>query len=653
MIIVITSPRFFPDETTLCNLLFEKGLQRLHLRKPGSSEKEYIRFLNLIRPEYYSKIVVHEHYHLVNRYKLHGIHLKSNMAQQAELYSDIPSVSISCHNLDEIKKLPFRPAYCFLSPLFNSISKPGYSGNSTIPDLKTEASLPPVIALGGITPSRIALCRQKGFQGVASLGYIWKNPQEAVQRFMQLTTPEVMSIAGFDPSSGAGINADLKTFEACGVYGLGAVSSITFQNENQYSGQQWIPLETIRQQCDVLLNIHTPNCIKIGLTESFNTLNSLLEYLVYKLPQAKIIWDPILKASAGYIFHHSYESLYQILHHIHLITPNTEELKELFGTTDLKTLQQICQKTQCNILWKGGHTPTPLSTDYLITPEAFYPYSVHRSDYVKHGTGCILSAALTAFVAQGSDLPSACHKAQLYISNAINSSTHPLVYHYKNTSDLSVKPSPTQLKIQYLTDAKKDMSISEQVEAVCRGGIRWIQLRLKEASDEEFLTIGKQVKAICQYYKALFIINDRTFLARELDADGVHLGKEDMSPLEARKIIGKNKIIGATCNTFEDICLRSTQNVDYIGLGPFRFTTTKKKLSPVLGLDGYNVILKNMQQTGIQLPVFAIGGITSSDIPSLLQTGIQGIAISGTIKNSPDLTCKTREILSQINDLQQ
>lgn len=652
MIIVITSPRFFPDETTLCNLLFEKGLQRLHLRKPGASEKEYIRFLKLIRPEYYSKIVVHEHYHLAKRYKLHGIHLKSNMAQDAGLYSDIPSISISCHSLDEIKKLSFQPSYCFLSPIFNSISKPGYSGYNTIPDLKTEISLPPVIALGGITPSRIALCRQKGFQGVASLGYIWTKPQETLQRFRQLTTPEVMSIAGFDPSSGAGINADLKTFEACGAYGLGAVSSITFQNEKQYSGQQWTPLETICRQCDVLLNSHTPACIKIGLTESFNTLNALLKYLIHKLPQTKIIWDPILKASAGYIFHSSYKSLHQILRHIHLITPNTEELKELFGTTDLKTLQQICQKTHCNILWKGGHSQTSLSTDYLITPEAYYPYSVHRSVYDKHGTGCILSAALTAFMAQGSDLPSACHKAQLYVSNAINSSTHPLVYHYKNISDFSVKPSPAQLRIQYLTDPQKEMSISEQVEAVCRGGIRWIQLRLKEASDEEFLTIGKQVKAICQYYKALLIINDRPCLARELDADGVHLGKEDMSPLEARKIIGKNKIIGATCNTFEDICLRATQNVNYIGLGPFRFTTTKKKLSPVLGIEGYNIILKNMKQRGIQLPVFAIGGITSSDIPSLLQTGIQGIAVSGTIKNSPDLTRKTREILSQINNFQ-
>ena len=188
------------------------------------------------------------------------------------------------------------------------------------------------------------------------------------------------------------------------------------------------------------------------------------------------------------------------------------------------------------------------------------------------------------------------------------------------------------------------------MEAVCRGGISWVQLRMKDARDEELLTEGRLVKEICKRYHALFIVNDNVKVARQLDADGVHLGKEDMNPLEARKILGPGKIIGATCNTWEDVILRAAQQVDYIGLGPFTFTITKKKLSPVLGIQGYSHILELMQQSGIYIPVFAIGGITETDIPPLLATGIQGIALSGLIKNSNDLTVKTQDILKIIDN---
>ena len=139
---------------------------------------------------------------------------------------------------------------------------------------------------------------------------------------------------------------------------------------------------------------------------------------------------------------------------------------------------------------------------------------------------------------------------------------------------------------------------------------------------------GRKVKEICRRHRALFIINDRVDVARLLEADGVHLGKEDMDPWEARRILGPGKIVGATCNTWDDILLRQKQQVDYIGLGPYAFTTTKEKLSPVLGLEGYRFLLGRMQENKISIPVFAIGGITETDIPPLMQTGIQGIALS-------------------------
>lgn len=648
--IVITSPATLKDEALICNALFARGLEFLHLRKPGAPLNVYEKFILQTEPCYRRRIILHEYYELVEKYGLGGIHLKSGMENEHIHYPHLKHISISCHSEQEIAGLPFHPAYCFLSPVFDSISKKGYrSPYHRIPDVTNSPF--PVIALGGITPDKTASCRQHGFKGVAALGYIWEKPEEAVQRFVELKTPFVMSIAGFDPSSGAGIGADLKTFENCGSYGLGICSALTFQNEDTYLSTRWISSEEIIRQCELQIQKHSPQYVKIGLIENFKTLDILTAYLKARIPDIRMIWDPILKATAGKIFHENHSLKKEILERLYLITPNTEELKQLFGESPaLEDLQNICRTHRVRILWKGGHNSGTDSTDVLITPESIHSFSVARSNYEKHGTGCVLSAAICAQLAQGTELVQACNKAQLYINRFIQSNYSLLGYH-RIGHQLPLRPCPEHLSLQYITDPKEGMSIGEQVEAVCRGGIRWVQLRLKETDKTTLLQEGKRIKEICSRYQTLFIVNDQVQIARELDADGVHLGKEDMDPLEARRLLGPDKIIGATCNTWEDILLRARQQVDYIGLGPFTFTKTKKKLSPTLGLEGYKTLLAKMQQAHICIPVFAIGGITEKDIPELMSTGIQGIALSGLIKNSPDLTIKTRKILCTLTNI--
>lgn len=646
--IVITSPVPVKDEATVCNLLFDHGLELLHLRKPGGDREAYETFIRKIRCCHRKRIVIHDHYSLAEKYCLRGIHLKSG---QGIHHSDYPDcrVSISCHSVEEIRHLPFRPEYCFLSPVFDSISKPGY--RSRFADMPDLSGIPyPVIALGGITPEKTALCREAGFQGVAVLGYIWEEPQEALSRFALLKTPYVMSIAGFDPSSGAGISADLKTFEATGSYGLGVCSGVTFQNEVTYQGTHWMAFEEIRKQCELQFDRHLPEYLKIGLIEDFTTLDLLTAWIRRTYPWMKIVWDPILKASAGYTFHTTNPVLLDsVLKRLYLITPNTVELRELFGTEDPDSLQDIAGKYRLNILWKGGHNEGKEVTDCLITPSDISRFTVSRSRYGKHGTGCILSAALVSALAQGKSLEEACNQAQLYVAKVIISNNSELSFHYLSDVTYCSKPSPSQLNLQYITAPKPDVSLCEQIEEVCRGGMRWVQLRMKNADVATLLQEGQWAKEICRHYNALLIINDNVEVARQLQADGVHLGKEDMNPLEARKILGPGKIIGATCNTWEDILLRQKQGVDYIGLGPYAYTRTKEKLSPLLGLAGYTILLGKMREAGITLPVFAIGGITEGDIPALMQTGIQGIALSGLIKNSSDLCRKTREIIQLIH----
>lgn len=187
-------------------------------------------------------------------------------------------------------------------------------------------------------------------------------------------------------------------------------------------------------------------------------------------------------------------------------------------------------------------------------------------------------------------------------------------------------------KLHYITQGNiEGKSHQELAELACKGGVDWVQLRVKDTPYEEWKTIALETRAICDKYGAKLIINDNPQLAVEVNADGVHVGKEDMPLAEVRSIIGPDRILGATTNTFEDILEVAKHQVDYIGLGPFRFTNTKDKLSPVLGLDCYHKIIFRMENEGIELPVIAIGGILLDDIQELFFVGVQGIAIASGI----------------------
>lgn len=650
--IVVTPAETVKDETIICNILFDNGMELLHLRKPGAGIDAYEQYIQNIRPCYRKRIVLHEHYELAEKHHLHGIHLKSEMAHLATQYPDIEHISISCHSVKEIASLPFRPAYCFLSPIFDSISKSGHKSKyPTLPDLTAHPEFPPVIALGGITPSHIYPCIKTGFSGVAVLGYLWEHPMETVSRFIRLKTPHVITIAGHDPTSGAGLTADIKTFEATGSYGHSICSALTYQNEFAFLASKWSKIPEMELAFLLVIKDHSINYLKIGLIESFDVLLDILKYIHQYLPHIKIIWDPILKSSTGKTLHESPSHPEEILKHLYLVTPNTDELKVLFGAdVDVQELQNISRKYNLNILWKGGHNKEELSTDRLITPKSITEFSLQRSPCEKHGTGCAFSAAVTSYLAQGHSLTEASRKAQVYVSRLMESNETRLGYHFIRPLETSLKPFPEEVEMQYITDSKKGMTVCQQIEAVCRGGARWVQLRMKGASDSELLQEGRLAKQICCRYNARLIINDNVNVARQIDADGVHLGKEDITPEEARRMLGTDKIIGATCNTFNDIVVCHKQQVDYIGLGPFAYTATKKNLSPILGIAGYTSILLEMKKADITIPVFAIGGIQETDLPELMHTGIQGVALSGVIKNSEDMTRITEKI---INDIKQ
>lgn len=203
---------------------------------------------------------------------------------------------------------------------------------------------------------------------------------------------------------------------------------------------------------------------------------------------------------------------------------------------------------------------------------------------------------------------------------------------------------------QYISHFTPQISYAEGIRMALEGGCRWIQLRMKDAPAEEIIACAEEVLPLCRRHGAKFLLDDHVELVRQLGADGVHLGKNDMPVDEARKILGPDIIIGGTANTIEDIIRLHKQGADYIGCGPFRFTTTKKNLSPILGLDGYKSIVLKMKELGINLPIVAIGGITVEDIPAVMGTGVSGIALSGAILGAPDPVEMTARIIETIDN---
>jgi thiamine-phosphate pyrophosphorylase len=201
-------------------------------------------------------------------------------------------------------------------------------------------------------------------------------------------------------------------------------------------------------------------------------------------------------------------------------------------------------------------------------------------------------------------------------------------------------------RLQYISQGK---TIEEQlynIHQALDAGCDWVQMRFKNQTAKNTFALAEAVKFLCEEYLANFIVNDNLYLAQQIAADGVHLGLTDMNIAEARAILGNTKIIGGTANTFEDIENHIKNGCDYIGLGPFRFTQTKEKLSPVLGLSGYFNILEQMRKNNLKIPVYAIGGIVPEDICPLMETGIHGIAVSGMITNSD----RKEKLIQQLNE---
>lgn len=206
--------------------------------------------------------------------------------------------------------------------------------------------------------------------------------------------------------------------------------------------------------------------------------------------------------------------------------------------------------------------------------------------------------------------------------------------------------------LQFITNTESKTPVTEQIKEVIKGGGRWIQIRMKGASDDEIRKVVDEIMPLCIEKEVFLILNDNPELAKKLNVGGVHLGKKDMLPSQARLLLGAGAVIGCTANTFDDVLAVRSLDVDYIGIGPFRHTETKKNLAPVLGIEGIREITSAMKEKEIPLATVAVGGIVYDDLEDLvLKAGVNGVAVSGAIANAADIAAETRRFVDKLASL--
>lgn len=441
-IIVITEPFWRVGEVEVIRVLLQLGITYLHVRKPQAKEPEMRTFLSSFSADEREKMVLHDFFDLAHEYGCGGIH--HNSRNQTIPLGWKGRLSRSCHNFLELKLYKSVYDYLFLSPIFYSISKEGYSCAFTADELDKahqEGIIDKsVYALGGITQDRLAEVFAWGFGGAVFLGDIWSrwdSPyfvsyiQSVIKTAQLATIPSILSIAGSDPSSGAGVQADLKTISSIGGYGLTAISALTIQNTQRV--ERFIPISKndLLDQIRVVSEDFSVKGVKIGMLPTLDSVEAVVEALqTYSFPN--VVYDPIMVSSTGQTLMNievRREIIQRLSPLLDLITPNIHEAewilsKNISSVEDMiSSSQELEQQLGCSVLLKGGHLDSDDMVDVLCDKGEVHLFSHQKIISSNlHGTGCTLSSAIATYLALGNNLPEAVRLAKEYLSSCIQNS---------------------------------------------------------------------------------------------------------------------------------------------------------------------------------------------------------------------------------------
>lgn len=482
-----------------------------------------------------------------------------------------------------------------------------------------------------------------------------------------------LTIAGSDPSGGAGIQADLRTFAALGVVGVSAITALTVQNSLGVQSVHPVPADVLAAQIDAVLSDTKVQAVKIGMLGGAAQVRAVAAAL-RKYSPPNVVLDPVLASTGGVPLlddEGRKALLTELMPLCDLITPNLSEAEALTGLTvhDLKTAQaageQLIQAGAKAVLIKGGHLlgkPDDfliLPRGHEISPTGLFLLQGRRIETPHtHGTGCVLSSATAAYLANGLRLERAIINAKMLLKFALSS---PVVIGlgrgYPDTVEaiqVKQKSSNHQERLALLrgvyivTDAKLYPGRTHQIilrKAIDGGGTA-VQLRDKDLSTHELVAVAIQSKAIADSWnpsrKALLLINDRTDVALASVADGVHLGPDDMHPFHARRLLGPDKLVGVSVATLEE-AKAAASYASYFGVGAIFGSKTKLDAGEPIGVGR----IREIKAAFPSIPIVAIGGINADNIAEVAAAGADAAAVVSAVVGAPDMEAATRELVAR------
>ncbi|GAB2278931.1 beta ketoadipyl CoA thiolase, th1 [Dionaea muscipula] len=488
--------------------------------------------------------------------------------------------------------------------------------------------------------------------------------------------PHVMTVAGSDSGAGAGIQADLKTCAARGVYCSTVITAVTAQNTVGVQGISMMPEEFVAEQMKSVLSDMLVDVVKTGMIPSIGITKILLQ-CISEFPVKALVVDPVMVSTSGDVLAGS--SILpvfrnELLPAADIVTPNLKEASALLGGVPLNTVADMKSAAKSiynmgprNVLVKGGDLPVPLdAVDIYFDGKNFYELSsAHIHTRNTHGTGCTLASCIAAELAKGLPMLSAVKVAKRFVETALvyakdftigNGPQGPFdqFLKLKNTvsrSSLQHAFSPEGLFLYAVTDSgmnnKWGRSVTHAVKAAIDGGATVIQLREKNLETGDFLEAAIACVAICRSSGIPLLINDRVDIALASDADGVHIGQSDMPARAARSLLGPDKIIGISCKTPEQAHQAWIDGADYIGCGGVYPTNTKAN-NLTIGLNGLRSVC-----LASKLPVVAIGGINISNARSVMDISVpnlKGIAVVSALFDRECILTEAHKLYSVLQD---
>jgi hydroxymethylpyrimidine kinase / phosphomethylpyrimidine kinase / thiamine-phosphate diphosphorylase len=473
-----------------------------------------------------------------------------------------------------------------------------------------------------------------------------------------------LTIAGSDPSGGAGIQSDLRAFLSIGVAGLSALSAITVQNSSGVSAVHPVDASILSAQLSAILNDTEPDAVKVGMLGSADQVTAIAS-AIERRNLRNVVLDPVLASTGGVPFLDTagrYLLLTTLFPICDLVTPNLAEASAITGLvvdsqeSMLHAGNQLLAVGCKAVLMKGGHlngSPTDMLIRRDHPPMEFHAFRVETEH--THGTGCLLSSAIAAYLALGDDLPSAIMHAKQVLTAALKT---PIVVGkdrgYPNPrnapchSDAANKRTHEERLemirgIYVVTDqaSQRGRSIEDVVTAALAGGAQVVQLREKSLSTPDLICLARRVGALVHSRDKLFIVNDRVDVALASDADGVHLGPDDMHPRDARTLLGPERLVGVSTGSVAE-ALAAAPWVSYFGVGCIFGTQTKRDAGDAIGPQRITEIKSRV--SGI--PTVAIGGITEANIEQIVEAGATSAAVASAVVGAEDIESATKKLVA-------